>query len=639
MTRSAAVLIAVLLAAQGAIVAAEARKQPKAQDLKRLTLEELMTLEVTLATRQPEPLSSAAAAISVITRDDIRRAGVTTIADALSLATGVHVARFNNGTWAISARGFNANTADKLLVMVDGRDEVTPLFTGVFWNILDYVLDDIDRIEVIRGAGATLWGANAVNGVVNVVTRHSRDTRGTLISAATGNEDPGIVEARYGGGSDGRSYRVYGKFADRDAQLLSTGSSGNDRRRRGQAGLRVDATQGRNGWMFKSDVFQSRDDFSDRRDGEFGLATASGLFTRQLTPGSRLQVSSHYRREYRNVERQLTHYLDTFDVDLQHSTPVAGSHAIVWGAAYRFNRDKTYGSDAVRFDPVSRSYPLYSAFAQDEWSVLPRSLFLTAGVKIEHNAFSGADLQPHLRVRWVMTPRQTLWGALARAARRPTRFDDDIAVGRIGGVPIVQGSDDFTSEIMRGVEVGYRAQVAHSLSLEATTFLQRYDRLRSQEAPSVGSIPLTIGNTLDARSSGLELSAVVQPFTRVRLTSNYSYLSVRITKTDSSRDVSNGISEGNDPHHLFSTRVAVDLPHALEVDAWIRHVSALPNPVVPAYTELNARFGWRPSRRVEVALVGQDLLNSSHPEFGPILPPRVEFQRSVRAVLTFRGGQ
>jgi iron complex outermembrane recepter protein len=238
-----------------------------------------------------------------------------------------------------------------------------------------------------------------------------------------------------------------------------------------------------------------------------------------------------------------------------------------------------------------------------------------------------------------MRPRQTLWGALARAARRPTRFDDDIAVGRIGGVPIVQGSDDFTSEIMTGVEVGYRTQVAHSLSVEATTFLQRYDRLRSQEAPSAGSIPLTIANTLDARSSGLELSAVVQPFTRVRLTGSYSYLSVRITKDDGSRDVSNGVSEGNDPHHLFATRVAVDLPHALEVDAWIRHVSALPNPVVPAYTELNARIGWRARRGVELALVGQDLLHSSHSEFGPALPLRVEFQRSVRAAVTFRSGQ
>ncbi|CAN5874162.1 hypothetical protein BH18ACI5_BH18ACI5_22420 [soil metagenome] len=206
------VVLVLLLTGQRLFADSNERKQPDPQNLKRLSLEELLNVEVTLATRQPERVGAAAAAISVITREDIRRSGVTTVADALSLATGVHVARFNNGTWAISARGFNATSADKLLVMVDGRDDVTRLFTGVFWNMIDYVLDDIDSIEVIRGA--TLWGANAVNGVINIVTRHSRATHGTLVTAVTGNEDPAIVEARYGGGSPDRSYRVYGKFAN-----------------------------------------------------------------------------------------------------------------------------------------------------------------------------------------------------------------------------------------------------------------------------------------------------------------------------------------------------------------------------------------------------------------------------------------
>jgi iron complex outermembrane recepter protein len=628
-------LILVALAGQQMVYAASDKVQPDPQNLKKLSLEELMSVEVTLASRQPERLASTAAAISVITRDDIRRSGVTTIADALSLATGVHVARFNNGTWAISARGFNATTANKLLVMVDGRDETTPLFTGVFWNMLDYVLDDIDRIEVIRGPGATLWGANAVNGVINILTRHSRDTRGTIVSAGAGNEDPAIVEVRHGGGSMDLSYRVYGKFAARGDQQLSTGIANDDARQRGQAGLRIDATRGADAWMLKTDIFSSRDDFIARRDGEFGLGTIHGKFIRELSSTSRLQVSSYYRREYRNVEKQLTHHLDTFDIDLQHSSKPSSRHAFIWGAAYRFNHDVTHGSTAVRFDPTRRTYPLYSGFVQDEWAVRPGSVFVTAGMKLEHNGFGGADWQPNVRARWTVTPRQTLWGSAARAVRRPTRFDDDIAVGSINGVPLVRGSDDFESEAMTGWETGYRVQPRANVSIDVTGFVQSYDRLRSQEAPLAGPIPIDLGNTLNGRSSGVELALGFQPLKRLRTEASYSYLDLEITRDAGSRDVSNGASEANDPHHLFTLRGAVDLAGDIEVDGWLRHVSALPNPAVPGFTELNARVGWQFRPTVEFALVGQDLLHGSHPEFGAAVPARVQFERSVRATVTF----
>ena len=281
--------------------ASVASAQPDTPDLKRLTLEELLEMEVTLATRQPEPVNTAAAAITVITRDQIRRSGVTTIADALALADGMIVARFNNASWAITARGFNGSTPNKLLVMVDGRNSFSPFFTGVFWNMVDYVLEDIERIEVIRGPGATLWGANAVNGVVNIVTRHSRDTRGTFVSVGSGNEDPALVDVRYGGGSDTRSYRVYAKSAIRADQKFSTGDSANDSRVRAQAGFRFDRSQGRSAWLFKADAFHSRDEFIDRDDGEWTELTAQARFTRELDNAARLQVQSYYRREYRNI--------------------------------------------------------------------------------------------------------------------------------------------------------------------------------------------------------------------------------------------------------------------------------------------------------------------------------------------------
>ena len=613
-----------------------ASSQPDPQDLKRLSLEQLMDIEVTVVTRQPEPVGSAAAAVSVITRDDIRRSGVTTVADALALADGVHVARFNNGTWAITARGFNGSTPNKLLVMVDGRNEVTPLFTGIFWNMLDYVLDDIDRIEVIRGPGATLWGANAVNGVVNIVTRHARDTRGALLAIAAGPEDPAIVEVRQGGGSDALSYRVYGKFAQRDAQRFSTGGSSEDARRRGQAGLRVDGSRDATVWMVKSDLFHSRDAFIDRRDGEWTGIGIQGRVNRQITATSSVQLQSYYRREYRNIERQLTHHLDTGEIDFQHAWRVTPRHGFVWGSAYQVNRDVTYGSQVLRFTPARRTYPVFSAFAQDEFEVRPGSVFVTGGIKVEHNAFSGADWQPTVRGRWLLTANQVLWSAVARAVRRPTRFDDDIELTAPGGVVLIRGSDGFESEVMTGWELGYRSRPVRWLTLDTTVFSQSYDRLRSQEAPASGVVPVTIGNTLNGRSTGVEFVTSIQPLDRWQLRGSYTYLETSISRDLGSRDISGGVNEANDPASYFTVRSVFNVTPNVETDMWLRRVGKLPNPGVPAYTELNLRVAWRPRSEVEIALVGQDLLHDTHPEFGTSVPRRIEFQRSLRAQVVLR---
>jgi iron complex outermembrane receptor protein len=609
-------------------------QQAQAQDLRRLSLEELMQIEVTLVTRQPEPVGTAAAAISVITRDDIRRSGVTTIADAIALADGMNVARFNNGTWAITARGFNANTANKLLVMVDGRTEFSPLFAGVFWNIVDYVLDDIERIEVIRGPGATLWGANAVNGVVNIVTRNARDTRGTLLAFTSGNEDPAIAETRYGGGSEALSYRVYGKFARRNAQRVATGASAEDTRRRGQAGFRLDGERGASEVMIKADVFHSRDELIDRRSGEWTAMSAQARLHRQLAAGSSLQVQSYYRREYRNVERQLTHELDTVDVDFQHSVR-AGAHQFIWGAAARANWDKTFGSAVFRFEPANRSYPLFSAFVQDELTATP-SVSITGGLKLEHNAFSGANWQPNLRGRWIVRPEHVLWGSVAHAVRRPTRFEDEVVVTDPSGLVLVRGTGEFEPELMTGAELGYRGRPVGALTVDVVGFVQSYDRLRSQDSPVGGLIPATVGNTLNGRSRGVEIGVTAEPVDRWRLHAGFTRLATDITADADSRDVTGGVSESNDPSYWVTVRSGTDLPHNTQLDLWLRRIGSLPDPAVPAYTELNARLGWQPNSRVELALVGQDLLNDRHPEFGTAAPQRIEFERSVRAVLTIR---
>jgi len=605
-------------------------------DLKRLSIEELSQIDVTSTARRAQPIGTTAAAISVITGDDIRRAGVTTLADALLLADGVHVARFNSGTWAISPRGFNSNTANKLLVMIDGRTVYSPLFSGVFWNMEDYVLGDIDRIEVIRGPGATLWGANAVNGVVNIITRHSRDTQGALVSLAAGKEDPLIVEARYGSATASTSWRGYAKIATRDDQVFASGLSSGDGRRRGQVGFRIDGgtNPSRSTWMLKGDAFHSRDDLPDRAAGAFTELDLQGRWSLPVS-GSRIEVQSYYRREYRQIPQQLTHHIDVFDLDAQHTRTFGRRHDVVWGAGARVNRDKTYASATLSFTPPDRVYPVANVFAQDDIALIPARLFLTVGTKFEHNAFSGGELQPNVRARYLLPRNQIIWGAVSRAVRRPTRFDDDIVVSGPGGVVLAVGSDDFVSESLLAGEIGYRIQPSPLFSFDATIFRHRISDLRSQELPPTG-LPIVVGNTLRGEARGIEVGVNVQPAPWWRGHVGYTWLHTDIERTAASRDVGGGATEADDPNHMFGLRSSFDLPHRVEIDAMVRAIAALPNPVVPSYAELNLRAGWWATPRAEIWLAGQDLLHDHHPEFGPALPTRVEFERSVRIGITLR---
>jgi iron complex outermembrane receptor protein len=615
--------------------AAGAEVQPNPQDLKAMSIEQLMDIDVTLATREPEPVGRTAAAITVVTNDDIRRSGVTTIADALALADGVHVARFNNGTWAISARGFNSTSANKLLVMVDGRVEYSPLFSGAFWNMLDYTLEDIERIEVIRGPGATLWGANAVNGVVNIVTRHSRDSQGTLLSFGTGNEDPALADFRYGAAAAGATYRVYGKFARRNPQVFDNGVSSDDGRRRGQVGFRLDRPGGGGEWLLKGDVFRSEDDLADRPAGTFGEVALQGGWSRAFTPASNVNFRTYYRREFRDVPLQLTHAIDTVDVDLQHGFAWRNRHRVVWGAGYRRNSDDTEGG-SVTFVPADRVYTVTSLFAQDEITIRPDRLDVTVGLKLEHNAFSGAELQPNVRARVDVAPRQMIWGSISRAVRRPTRLDVDVrALTPTGVLVAVGGGDAYEGENLTAVEFGYRAQPLAIAAIEATLFNHSYNDLRSQELPVAGP-PIVVGNTLNGRSQGVELSGSLQPLPVWRVRASYTFLDVSITKDIDSRDIGGGASEANDPSHMFGLRTDVDLPRRVELNLFLRSIGELPNPRVPQYTELNGRVGWRATPHFELSVSAQDLLHKSHPEFGAIAPRRVEFERSVRVQAAFR---
>jgi iron complex outermembrane receptor protein len=604
-------------------------------DLKRLSLEELMRVDVTTTSRQPQPVGTTAAAISVITGDDIRRAGVTTIADALLLADGVHVARFNNGTWAISPRGFNSNVANKLLVMIDGRTVYSPLFAGVFWNMEDYVLGDIDRIEVIRGPGAVLWGANAVNGIVNIITRHSRDTQGTLVSVGTGVEDPLVAEARYGGTGSIGAWRAYAKIAARDDQRQAGGATSGDARRRGQIGFRIDSGgPARSTWLLKGDAFHSREDLPDRPAGEFTELALQGRWSVPVGQ-SRLDLQSYYRREYRRVPQQLTHHIDIVDVDAQHTMTVTPRHHLVWGAGIRVNRDRTDGSAALSFNPAARTYPVSNVFAQDDIALIPDRLFVTVGAKYEHNDFSGGEFQPSVRARYLMRRSQIVWGSVARAVRRPTRFDDDIRVSTPDGILLAVGSDEFRAESLVAGEVGYRIQPSALFSLDATLFTHHLTDLRSQELPVAGP-PVVVGNSLEGDVHGVEVGVNLQPAVWWRAHVGYTWLDSSIERAEGSRDVGGGTTEANDPDQFLGLRASFDLPNRIELDAMLRAVGALPNPAVPGYAELNLRAGWWMTTRAELWVAGHDLIHDRHPEFGPDLPNRTEFERSIRVGITIR---
>ena len=618
------------------VTGAASNTQPDQDTLKRLTLEELMRVDVSLTSRRAEPLDTTAAAVSVVTTSDIRRSGVTTLGDAVSLATGVHVARMNTGTWSISARGFNSTTANKMLVMVDGRTVYSPLFSGTFWNAIDYVLEDVDRIEVIRGAGAALWGANAVNGIVNIVTRSAASTQGLHAQFGGGNEDL-IAETRYGWTRGSSAYRLYAKYAGRDSQVFSDGSDAGDRRDRGQAGFRLDrGDAGAASLLLKADAFFSKDSLPDRPHANFFTGDIQARVTKALSAASQLQIQGYVNHERRRVPLQLEHRLTTLDIDAQH-TLTQSRHHLVWGTGARLNHDRITPSQVLSFDPAAKSYAVYNAFVQDEFALVPALVSIIPGVRMERNAFSGFEWQPGIRARMLLPEGQTLWGSVARAVRRPTRFDEDIRASLPNGLLVAQGNPDFESERLVAAEVGYRLQPLTYLSLDATVFHHSFDRLRSQEAPATGPpVPITVGNTLNGTSTGVEVAVIAQPAAWTRIQFGYVGQDVSITRDPDSRDVGGGITEANDPEHQLSLRGSVDVGQSIELDVRLRHVSTLPDPRVPSYSELFARISWTPRPGITLALTGDDLLHDQHPEFNPTARGFEELERSVRATVTIR---
>ena len=609
-----------------------------AADLKKLSIEELMEIDVTSVSRRAERLNDAAAAIIVITQEEIRRSGVTSLPEALRLVNSLHVARQSQRDWAISARGFNLTTANKMLVLIDGRSVYTPLFSGVFWDVQDTLLEDVERIEVIRGPGGTLWGANAVNGIINIITKRAADTQGGLIALGAGNEERGFGAVRYGGTLGERGhYRAYAKYFDRDSMVLANGSDARDSRWMGQGGFRADWNASeRDAFTFQADAYTGQSGEFVRDDTNLDGGNLLGRWARNLGEDSNLELQVYYDRTHRYIPDLFEEHLDILDLDFQHRLPVAERHDLVWGFGYRTHRDRVGNSAAVGFFPPRRDFDLFSLFAQDEVRFLGDRLAVTAGTKLEHNDSTGLEVQPSVRAAWKASDRRTLWAAISRAVRTPTRIDEDVAFFFPDGTPIVQGNPDFESEEVLAYEVGYRIQPHPDLLVDVATFYNVYDNLRSQESLGAAPFPRILLNDLEADTYGVELRTNLQPSQGWRVQVAYAWLEKELRLDPGSKNPFGGLEEGNDPEHRATLRSILDLPGGFELDGWLRYVSSLPSPIVDAYTELDLRLGWKSAEGLELSLVGQNLLHESHEEFGPAGPLREAVERSLYGKVTWR---
>jgi iron complex outermembrane recepter protein len=632
-------------------------------ELKQLSLEELMGVEITSVSKKEEKLFDAAAAIYVITEEDIQRSGATSIPEALRNVPGVEVARIDSHTWAITVRGFNGTTANKLLVLIDGRSVYTPLFSGVFWDVQDTLLEDVERIEVIRGPGATLWGANAVNGVINIITKSAKQTQGLLVTGGGGTEERGFGGVRYGGKLAATAqYRFYAKYINRDDTVLPEGSDAGDAWQIGQGGFRIDwDASDKHQLTFQGDLYggslgQTSTILSpmpplmrlNNADTAVAGGNVLGRWVHSISEASDVQFQVYYDRTERRIPLVFSEERDTFDVDVQHRFSVGQRQDIVWGFGYRFTQDRVGNTFNVSWDPDRRATHLVSAFVQDEITLVPDRLRLTLGSKFEHNDFTGFEIQPNARLAWTPTARQTVWASVSRAVRTPTRLDRDIRLNGqvIPGTPVtvlvVFGSRNFASEELLAYELGYRLQPHARLFLDAAAFYNVYDRLLSIEGPAPAqpsppavAIPFVLANNVEGETYGLELWANYQIADWWRWQAGYTYLHMHLrTKLGSSDTISVASAEGSSPQHQFFLRSWLDLPADLEFDTTLRYVDALPNQSVRAYTALDVRLGWRPIKNLELAVIGQNLLDNRHLEFSSTF--RTEIQRGVYGKITWR---
>ena len=582
----------------------------------------------------------------------IRRSGATSIPELLRMAPGIQVARTNSNRWAITSCGFNTDIAgifstnNKLLVLIDGRTVYTPFFNDTYWDVQDLMLEDVERIEVIRGPGATIWGANAVNGVINVITKRAADTQGGLAKAGGGTSELGFASARVGGQSGNDVYcRVYAKGFERGTSF-NPGRTESDEWRQGRGGFRADWTLADDDLVtLQGDIYDGQDGFLNTRftpciNDDEHVHGENTLFrwTRTYSKESDASLQLYYDRADRdNNIGFLNQQFNTYDVDFRYHFPLASCHNVVCGLGYRFVQDKIVSLTAppavnFPFDPVSRGYETFSAFAQDEIA-LTNDLFLTLGTKLQHNDFTGWEVQPTIRTLY--SPEQTwaAWTAISRAVRTPSRIESDSAISTTA--PFLDFVPTFGSEELIAYELGYRAQPETWFSGDIALFYNQYQHLSSIRTTPVTILPLFNANDNSGEGYGVELTSQLDVTSRWRLSGNYSFLQLQIRPGPPSVDFlgSGGAGvEGSSPHNQVYLMSSHELTQQIECDFIGRYVDQLPFPRVSAYSELDIRLAWRPNRCSELAVVAQNLLDSHHPEYRGT--PADEIRRGVYGSIT-----
>ncbi|NVN91073.1 MAG: TonB-dependent receptor [Desulfuromonadales bacterium] len=603
-------------------------------ELATLSLEDLMTLEVTSAARKSQSVANTAAAIFVITQEDIRRSGVTNIPDALRMVPGVTVAKIDSSKWAVTARGFNGRFARKLLVLIDGRSIYTPLFSGVFWDVQDTLLEDIERIEVIRGPGATIWGANAVNGVINIITKQASDTTGGLISAASGNYDRGNVGARYGASlGEWGAMRAYGKYVNRFEQKTEDNRPADDGWDQARGGFRLDGKSGANSFTLQGDIYggTERETFTlpDLSSATFSSTRTSNTkvgggnilskLTHSFSDDSELSFQLYYDRTMRNMPGFLDEKRNTVDVDMLHRFQWGKVQDIVWGLGYRFTEDRISGSHYLSLTPQNRSEKLFSAFLQDDITVIQDRVHLVIGSKFEHNDYTGFEVQPSGRLIWTPNEHLTFWSAVSRAVHTPSRGESDVTLQQsimltqLGPTPIViQGPGNLLAEELMAYEAGIRIQPVERFTVDLTGFYNIYRRLVGVTTllPSATQpyILNMLRNNHNGETWGAELAADWRVLAPWRLAAAYSYITA------------SNAAGFKPPAHQVSLRSQLELTENVELDVWGRFVDQSEDYLLnklAGYVTLDVRLGWRPVKNLEVSLVGRNLLHQRQQEFRP----------------------
>lgn len=606
------------------------------EDLTELSLEALLDIEVTSVSRRPEQQATSAAAVYVLSGDEIARSGARTLPEAMKLIPGLHVARIDGQRWAIAARGFNGTISDKLEVLIDGRSVYSMLFSGTFWDAQDVFMPDIERIEVIRGPASVTWGSNAVNGVINVVTRTAEKTQGALVYGGGGNEHTAFGGVRYGGSvGDSAHWRAYTRYWQRDALVTSAGDEATDSMDMSQAGFRID-WQSADGDRFEvqGDVYENRLEFATSEslnpDGKDNSQSGSNILARwqrATGPASRWAVQTYWDRTERTQQGTFGELRDTWDIQATFQTRWLKKHELVIGTGYRISRDEQENPPGVQFIPAKRTLRNANLFINDQYSI-SEATTLTLGARLEDNELTGFDIQPSLRFSHIVSDRTVLWGAASRALRLPNRLDEDVIIGS------VVGNKDFEPEELIGTELGVRHLLTRSLSIDASVFHNDYDKLRGVE-PSDDSEPSVIVNNYNATSTGFEISSLWRPTETLNLHLAYNYFTLHFRPDANTADITTKATEDLAPRHQAWLRWEWLPSSRYSIGGQLRHVDEIRGTGVPAFTDLSLRLGWKVSRDVQLALSGQNLLNTRNREWGEA---DAEVQRGIYAELIWRPG-